>query len=247
MRLRWRHPLVIALLALALGLTAVAPAAATAAERTVAVSGEATLKVPNDSAGAGFAVSRERRSRGAALRAASADLAKVIAAVQAIPGVGAGDVTTGRISVEKRSRGEKTVYRASEGISVILHQPENAGRLVSAAIAAGASGVSGPNFFVGDTEAAFAKALAAAFDVARTKAAALAAEAGASLGPVLAIEEGGNGGEFLPQESAKAAPHGCSTAATPTATTQRCTATPPPTKPGSSTVTASVHVVFALQ
>jgi uncharacterized protein len=248
MRPHRRHPLAVALLALALGLAAGGPAAAGAAERTVAVSGEATLKVPNDSASAGFAVSRERRGRGAALRAVPADLAGVIAAVQAIPGVGAGDVTTGRISVEKRARGEKTDYRASEGISVTLHQPERAGELVSAAIAAGASGVSGPNFFVGDTEAAFAKALAAAFDVARTKATALAAEAGASLGPVLTIEEGGNG-EFVPQGSAKAAPHGCATATAPTpaATTQRCTATPPPTKPGSSTVTASVHVVFALQ
>jgi len=223
---RIRISIGIALLALALAV----PAAAQAQERTVAVSCEATLKVPNDSASAGFSVSRERRSRGAALRAVSSDLGAVIAAVQTIPGVGAGDVTSGRISVAKRSRGQRTVYRASEGIGVTLHKPEEAGNLFAAAIRAGASGVSGPNYFVGDTEAAFAKALAAAFDSARAKAAALAAEAGASLGPVLAIEEGG-GGELVPEGSAKTAP----------VTVQ------PPTKPGTSTVTATVHVVFALQ
>ena len=148
-----------------LALALLAPAGAAAQERTVAATGEATLRVANDSAGVGFSVSRERRSRGAALQAASAGLRRVIAAMQnASPASGAGDVATGRISVRKPARGKRTVYRAAEGIGVTLHQPERAGDLVSAAIAAGASGVSGPSFFVGDTEAAFRRGLAAAFD-----------------------------------------------------------------------------------
>jgi uncharacterized protein YggE len=248
MRSLTRNLTPIALVALAL----VVPASALAAtERTVSVTAEATLKVPNDSASLGFAVSKERRTRGAALRAVAAGLHGVIAAAQGVPGVGPGDITTGRISVRKSLRGNQTVYRAGEGIGVTLHQPDKAGELVSAAIGAGATGVSGPNFFVGDTEAAFSSALTAAFARAKAKATTLAAAAGATLGPALEIDEG-EGAQLVPgEDTAKAAPTtGCVTptpTTKPVATSKRCTSTPPPTKPGTSTVTATVHVVFALQ
>ncbi len=248
---RLRTPALTALLALAL----LAPASAEAAiERTVSVTASATLKVPNDTASLGFAVSRERRTRGAALRAASSGLRGVIAVAQATPGVGPGDVTTGRVSVRKSFRGERVVYRAATGVSVTLHQPDEAGNLVSAAIGAGATGVRGPNFFVGDSELAFTNALAAAFDKAKARATALATRAGGSLGPALTIDEG-EGPELTPQYEAKSVPGSdcvtSSPAAPPVATTKRtasrCTAAAPPVKPGTSTVTATVHVVFALQ
>jgi uncharacterized protein YggE len=246
---RSRITLLTALLALAL-LVPVAGAQA-ASERTIAVTASATLKVPNDSASLGFAVSRERRTRGAALRAVAAGLRGVIAVAQATPGVGPGDITTGRISVHKSFRGTRPVYRAGEGVGIILHQPEKAGELVSAAIAAGATGVSGPNFFVGDSEAAFTGALAAAFDKAKARATALATQAGGTLGPALQIDEG-EGPTLTPEFDAKSAPSptcGTSTespAAAPV-TAKRCATAPPPVKPGTSTVTATVHVVFALQ
>jgi uncharacterized protein len=232
------------------------PAGAQAAiERTVSVTASATLKVPNDSAGVGFAVSRERKTRGAALRAVARGLRKVIAAAEGVPGVGEGDVTTGRISVRGSFHGKTPTYRASEGVSVVVHQPDRAGELVSAGIAAGASGVSGPTFFVADTEAAFANALAAAFDKAKGRATALATRAGGTLGQALTIDEG-EGGELLSQFDAKSAPptSACATVQTGAASpgdiavkrAPRCTATPP-VKPGTSTVTATVHVVFALQ
>jgi uncharacterized protein len=246
---RSRTPILIALLALAL----LAPTGARAAtERTVSVTASATLKVPNDSAGLGFSVSRQRGSRAAALQAVSRGLHGVIAAVEGVPGVAASDVVTGRISVRKTFRSKQPVYRAGESVAVTLHQPDKAGELVSAAIAAGATGVSGPNFFVGDTEAAFTSALTAAFDKAKARASALATRAGGSLGPTLEIDEG-EGPQLTPQfEGAnKVEPaSGCGTSAAPVAvkrTDSRCTATPPPTKPGTSTVTATVHVVFALQ
>jgi len=179
----------LALLALALLVPA---SAAAAVERTVTVSGSATRKVPNDTASIGFGVSLERKTRGGALRATSAQLRKVIAAVQAIPGVGEGDVTTGRISISKVFRDEQPLYRASEGISVVLHDPAEAGNAVSAAIAAGATGTNGPNYFLGDPETAYNAALTAAFDQAKSRAGALAAQAGAVLGPALSIAEGGS-------------------------------------------------------
>jgi len=245
-----RLPLLAATAAIVLGLLVPASAGA-AIERTVSVTAEATLKVPNDSASLGFAVSMERRTRGAALRAVSAKLNAVIAAAQTIPGVAAGDVTTGRISVRKSFRGKQPVYRASEGIGVTLHQPDKAGELVSAAIAAGATGVSGPSYFVGDTEAAFAAALGAAFDKAKLRASALATRAGAVLGPALTIDEGEPQVSQQFESASKDLPavRDCGASAAPVAVKRagRCTATPPPTKPGTSTVTATVHVVFALQ
>jgi uncharacterized protein YggE len=228
----------LALLALAL----LAPAPASAVERTVTVSGSATRKVPNDTASIGFGVSLERKTRGAALRATSAQLRKVISAVQAIPGVGDGDVTTGRISVGKVFRDERPRYRASEGISVVLHDPAEAGNAVSAAIAAGATGTNGPNYYLGDPEAAYNAALTAAFDQAKARAAALAAQAGAVLGPALSIAEGGS--VEPPVSAAPVAKDVCATEAPVSA--KRC-ATTPPVKPGTSQVTATVSVVFALQ
>ncbi|HYG95806.1 MAG TPA: SIMPL domain-containing protein [Solirubrobacterales bacterium] len=241
-----RTALPVALLALALLLPA---SAAAAVERTVSVNASATLEVPNDTARVGLSVSAERRSRGAALRVVSSRLRKVIAAVQRIPGIGEGDVRTGRISVRKAFRGERVVYRAAEGIQITLHEPARAGELVSAGVGAGATGVSGPTFLVGDTEAAYAKALAAAFDKAKLKAAALAAQAGAGLGPALSIQEGGDA-EVVPQDEVQkeASSPQCAPAPGPAALRRSRTAcaAPPPTKPGTSTVTATVGVVFSL-
>jgi uncharacterized protein YggE len=173
-------------------------------------------------------------------------LRAVIVTVQATPGVGPGDVSTGRVSIGKVSRAKGTVYRASEGISVTLHQPDAAGDLITAAIRAGATGTRGPNFFVGDSELAYKTALAAAFDKAKGQAAALAAEAGAVLGPALNIEEGG-GVESAPGGTAKESPSPCVTPTLTKRALDRCSGATPPVKPGTSTVTATVHVVFELQ
>lgn len=226
----FRTPASIALLALLL----LAPSAV-AQERTIAVKGTATQDVPNDTAAIGLSVSKERRTRAAALRIVSTRLREVVAAVQTVPGVGPGDVTTGRISLRELTRGERTVYRASEGISVILHQPDRAGELIGKAIAAGATGTRGPSFFPGNPDLAYNAVLVAAFDQAKAKAMALAERAGAALGPVLSIEEGTEAVAAAPPTAAGRGPR--SPAAEPS----------PPVKPGASTVTATVRVVFALQ
>lgn len=223
-----RTPILLAILALALLL----PASASAVERTVTVKGSATQRVPNDAAKLGFSVSKERKSRAAALRAVAVKLRAVIAVAQATPGIGSGDLTTGQISVRKLTRDEHPLYRASEGVGVVLHEPARAGELVNAAIAAGATGTRGPDFFASNPEAAYNNTLLAAFDQAKGKAATLATRAGAILGPALTIEEAT---EAVPVEG-RASPKGAADAA-PT----------PPAKPGASTVTASVRVVFALE
>ena len=214
-----------------LALLLLVPSSAAAQDRTVTVNGSATQEVPNDTAGLGFQVAKERSSRAAALRIVSIRLRAVIAAAQGVPGVEAGDVTTGRISIRKVIRDKRTLYKASEGVSVILHQPERAGEMVGAAVAAGATGTSGPRFFPGDPALAYESTLLAAFDQAKAKAAALASRAGAILGPAVSIEEGS---EVIPNQ--------------PASDLKGAGAEPaPPVKPGASTVTATVHVVFSLQ
>lgn len=222
-----RTPIVLGALMLALLL----PATASAVERTVSVHGTVTQKVPNDTASLGFSVSKERKTRKAAVQAVAVHLRAVIAAVQKTPGIGPGDISTGEISVRKTIKGQQTLYRAAEGIGVILHEPARAGELVNTAIAAGATGTRGPNFFPGNPELAFNNALLAAFAQAKSKATALAASAGATLGPVLSIEEGTE----VSGTPLEAADKG--TTAAPS----------PPVKPGNSTVTATVRVIFALQ
>src|SRR4029077_422808 len=192
-----RKTTLILTLAALVAACALLPAAAEAATgRTVAVTASATVKVPNDTATLGFGVKREKKTRGAALQATAASLRKVIAAARAFPGVGEGDIRTGRIDVRPVQKGKATVYRATEGIQVTLHEPSKAGELISTALAAGATGVSGPSFSVGNEEEAFAKVLAAAFVKAKERATVLATQAGAGLGAALTIEEG-EGAEFI--------------------------------------------------
>lgn len=292
-----------AVLVALLGLALLAPAAASAAERVVSVSADATVKVPNDSASFGFSVVKERRKRGAALKLTSSKLRAVIAAVEKVPGVAPGDVTTGRISVRKVHRGHRVYWRVSQGIGVTLHEAARAGELIGAALVSGASGVSGPNYFVSNPAGAFGQALAQAFETAKAKAVALATQAGSVLGLAVSIDEG-EGAEFLQPNSEKTAPaSGCVTgspnrhkrhakasdskrhpkrahakrrhaqrgyskrararaaamrraavkqvsvndARASRASLPRCGSSPAPTKPGRSTVTAHVHVIFELR
>jgi uncharacterized protein YggE len=210
----------------------VAPAAAVAAERTVSVTATVERQVPNDAAEVRFAVGKERPGRTAALQIVARRVQALIAAAQRIPGVGAGDVSTGSVSVRRVKRGTRPVYRASEGVTVITHSPESAGDLVAAGVAAGATSTRGPRFFVGDRETAYNTALVEALTQARTKAGLLAAAAGATLGPAITIVEGGGVTAFSAPNASE--PAGKDAPA-------------PPVKPGKSTVEATVAATFALE
>jgi len=231
-----------------------APASAAALDRTVSVEATVERTVPNDTAEVHFSVSKERPGRAAALHVVAVRLRAVIAAAQGIAGVGPGDVTTGSVSVRRVEKGKRPVYRASEGVAVVTHQPDAAGELVAAGVAAGATNTSGPNFFVGDREAAYDAALVEALERAKTKAGLLAAAAGATLGPAITITEGGAVTPvFQPADAAEpvskcvsATPQTSAGARREKADASVCAA-PPPVKPGKSTVTATVDATFALQ
>jgi uncharacterized protein YggE len=231
----------------------VAPASAVAAERTVSVTATVERQVPNDTAEVHFGVSKERPGRGAALHVVAVRLRAVIAAAQATPGVGPGDVTTGSVSVRRVKRGKRPTYRASEGVTVVTHQPEEAGNLIAAGVAAGATSTRGPTFFVGDEEAAYDAALVEALKNAQSKAEKLAAAVGATLGPAITITEGGavtpvneTAAAAEPVSKCVAAPLGSAGTSRRRAHASAC-ATPPPVKPGKSIVTATIDATFALQ
>jgi len=232
----------IVLLSVLAALTA--PASALALDRSVSVHATVEREVPNDAAEVHFSVSKERPGRAAALHVVAVRLRAVIAAAQAAPGVGPGDLTTGSISVRRVEKGQRPVYRASEGVTVVTHRPEEAGTLVAAAVAAGATATRGPSFFASDGEAAYDAALVEALQRAKTKAEMLAAAAGASLGPALTIAESG---AVTPFEGADAAEPVSKCVSAPAGGRASACAAPPPVKPGNSTVTASVDATFALQ
>jgi uncharacterized protein YggE len=231
----------------------IAPASALALGRTVSVQATVEREVPNDAAEIHFSVSKERPGRAAALHLVAVRLRAVIAAAQAAPGVGPGDLTTGSISVRRVEKGEQPVYWASEGVTVVTHQPEEAGSLLAAGVAAGATGTRGPTFFASDREAAYDAALVEALARAKAKAESLAKAAGSTLGPALTITEGGAVTPVIGADAAEPVTK-CISATAGSGASRRarsrasaCAAPPPPVKPGNSMVTASVNATFALQ
>ena len=200
------------------------------------VSGSSSRLVHNDTARIGINVRSDRSSARKALAATSATMRKVIGRVKAAGRIADRDIATRGISVTHVTIGppsdRSTVFRARQSISVLIHRVRSTGRVIKAAVGAGATAVGGPRFSVSNPDALYDRALAAAFSNARRKARVLARRAGARLGPALTINEGG-GVRSLPV----AAPDGAGSGAGKGA---------PPIRAGRSRVSASVQVTFRL-
>jgi uncharacterized protein YggE len=122
-------------------------------------------------------------------------MTKVIAAVKA-KGIADADLTTQWISLQPQydyasgsSAPRVTGYMASQSLSVKVRHIDQAGAIIDAAVAAGATQVSGISFSVADPTAATGQARTAAVADARQHAIALAQAAGVSLGAVISITE----------------------------------------------------------
>jgi uncharacterized protein YggE len=167
--------------------------------RTISVTGEGSVTAANDTARVGFGVEGRGATRPVALRGSSADLRRVIAALERL-GVADRDLRTRRVSVSRRRdrRGRRLPgYIARGGVTAVVRDVSRTGAVVDAAIAAGAASVAGPSFFIDDPRAALRRALVAAFGDARDKAGALSAEAGLTLGRAISIRES----TFVPSDS----------------------------------------------
>jgi uncharacterized protein YggE len=82
-----------------------------------------------------------------------------------------------------------TGYQANQSISVTTKKLDMLGAAMSAATAAGASDVNGPNFFMSSENVARADAIAKAMDDAKSRAAAMAKASGRKLGEVVSVTE----------------------------------------------------------
>src|SRR4051812_7790381 len=152
--------------------------------RSITVNGSATVTTTPDEATFTFGVDARGDTASQALSAAGAAIEKVTNAVKKA-GVGGKDIQTQDISLSTLTSSDGRHidgYAANASITVRAKDLDGAGRLVDAAVAAGANNVYGPSLSRSDADELAEKALADAVAAARRKAEALADAAGGSLG-----------------------------------------------------------------
>lgn len=198
--------------------------------RSVTVTGTASVQAVPDQAGFSAGVSTDAATARAALAANATKAARVLEALQAA-GVAKNDLQTQDVTVSPRwnDRGEQDGFSAHTSVQVHVRDVRQAGRLIDAAVSAGATETSGPSFDRGDRDALYREALRKAFAEARLKAETLAGEAGASLGRVLRIEEAAPASPEPMPLALRAAAEGTT-----------------PVEPGRQKVQAGVTVTFGL-
>jgi uncharacterized protein YggE len=157
----------------------------------------------------------------------------VLAALESA-GVSKQDVQTTDVSLYPQTADDgRTVtgYSASSTVTATVRKLGEAGKVVDAAVRAGATDVYGPNLHPSNTDEAYSQAVDKAFDNARAHAEAIAAKAGVSLGSPVAIVEGGGyvPGPVMAYDRALAG-----------------AAEMAPVEPGTQQVSASLTVTFSI-
>src|SRR2546428_12318613 len=186
---------VLAVTRLAVPAAAQAPAAPGAAD-TVSVNGTGRVELTPDRAV--FTVGVQTMAPSVAA-AAQENNARASAIITALKRLGAADrqIRTSQVSIypqqeQQGGRAPKIVgYQVSNSITVTHEDPAAVGKLLQAAVDAGANSVSGVGFTVSDPARGRDGALQAAFGDARAKAEVLARAAGRTVGRALSIVEGG--------------------------------------------------------
>jgi hypothetical protein len=166
--------------------------------------------------------------------------ARASAIIAALKRQGAADrqIRTSQVSIypqqeQQDGRAPKIVgYQVSNSITVIHEDPAAVGKLLQAAVDAGANSVSGVGFTVSDPARGRDGALQAAFADARAKADVLARAAGRTLGRALSIVEGGAVRPPVPMQYEMKAMSRSSEI---------------PVEPGTEEISFSVSVVFELR
>jgi uncharacterized protein YggE len=196
------------------------------AGKTITVSGDGSVTAVPDRATFSFSIETRAKTASAALAQNSADAAAVIAALKNA-GVTSANIQTSQVSLNPQTSQDGTTivgYAASNGVTVRTALA-SAGKIVDAAVGAGANGVSGPSLDVSDQTSLYRDALHKAVDNAKLKAQALADATGLSLGAVQSVTEGGS--------------------ATPFPITDKMSAVGAPIEAGTQQIQASVTVTYA--
>jgi uncharacterized protein len=201
----------------------------------ITVVGTGTADVVPDIADWSFGAHSQASTASAALSANASEMKNVISALRGA-GIAKEDLRTTEVSLyPEMSNDGRTVtgYSASSTVTATVRQLESAGRVVDAAVKAGATDVYGPDLRPSDTDAAYAEAVDEAFDDARAHAEAIAAKAGVSLGSPVAIVEGGG---FVPGPIAYGRAMSTDAAGAEVA----------PVEPGKQQVSANLTVTFSI-
>ena len=154
-------------------------------------SGAGTAQAVPDTAEMSFGVTTTSPNAKTALDDAS-KVAEQIASAVKKQGIADEDIQTQDVSVYPQTVDQDgkqviTGYQASLSVRVKVRDIAKLGEVISAANAAGANGISGPTFSIGDPAPARAEAIDEAVADARKSAEAMAEAAGKSVGEVLSM------------------------------------------------------------
>jgi hypothetical protein len=163
---------------------------------TVSVSGTGRAELTPDRAAFTVGVQTVAPTVAAALQENNARVAAIVAALKRL-GAADREIRTLQMSIYPQQDQQPgrlpriTGYQVSNSVTVTREDPSAVGKLLQAAVDAGANSVSGVSFVVSDPARGRDAALQAAFADARAKAEVLARASGHALGRTIAIAEGG--------------------------------------------------------
>ena len=203
-----------------------------AAPGTMSVTGNGSVETEPDTATTSFGMTTQGSTAREAMQNNSDAMRKVVDALKGA-GVADKDLQTQYVSLNPRydNEGRAIVgYDASNTVSATVRKLADVGSVIDAAIAAGANNVSGPSLSRGDRDRLYRDALEKAVADAKAKAEVLAREAGVTVGAVQSLTES-------PQSSGGPMPVMYKAAAFASDT---------PIEAGTTSITASVRVVFKL-
>jgi uncharacterized protein len=203
------------------------------ARQGITVTGTGRVEAVPNEALFSLGVSTEGATARGALAANSAEMRRVLAALENA-GIADKDVKTETVSVgpDYSAEGNSPAgFTARNSVSVRIRDLARAGAVLDAASQAGANEVNGPMLTRTDREELEAKALTDAVANARTRAEALAEAAGVGLGAPTAVVDGFSGGPE-PWLASRASAD---------------VAASPPIKPGTEAIQATVTVTFAIE
>jgi uncharacterized protein YggE len=182
---------------------------------TIQVTGTGSVQAKPDTASISIGVSTEDGNAQTAVSRNNAATAKVISELEAAA-IEKKDLKTSNFSVYPQYRTEGSdkhpivTYRASNTVTVTVHNLDKVGDILTKAVAAGSNQISGPNFSVSDAENYLTEARKKAVENAIAKASVYANAAGLKLGSILSmVEEGAATPVYAPRSasfSAAAAP-----------------------------------------
>lgn len=163
----------------------------TSSQRTVTVSGAATIKAAPDEAVVSLGVQTQANTAQGALSQNASKMTAVLA-VLLDQGIQNGDVATSYVSIYPtygQNGMEITGYQAVNQVDVTVRDMSKVGTVIDAAVGAGANLSNGITFKLSDESHGVNQALAAAVADARSKAETLAGAGDAQLGEVMSIQE----------------------------------------------------------